>query len=75
MGVRDAIDPHITFTTHYSEWDAAVAAGATLDELLRLDEYPKSFRAKLIAWHGYHKAIDMHAQDAVSQKMRRGSKR
>ena len=66
VGVRDSVDPHITYSVHYSEWDAAIAAGASLDELSRLDQYPKDFRAKLIAWHGYHRAIEMHSQEAVN---------
>ncbi len=68
MRAKTAVDPHISYSTHYSEFDAAVAAGATLDELMRLEKYPKSFRAKLVAWHGYHKLIELHAQDAASPK-------
>ena len=70
VGVRDAIDPQISYSVHFSEFEAAVAAGASLDELMRLEEYPKKFRAKLIAWFGYHKMVEMHAQDAVSAKTR-----
>jgi hypothetical protein len=50
------------------EWEAAVAAGASLDELFRLEEYPKSFRARLIAWYSYHKLTELHAQDAAAPK-------
>ena len=50
------------------EFEAAVAAGATLDELLRLEQYPKRFRAKLIAWFGYHRLVELHAQDASAPK-------
>jgi hypothetical protein len=67
--IRDAVDPNISYSVHFSEWEAAIAAGATLDELQRLDQYPKQFRAKLIAWHGFHNAVAMHSQDAVNQKM------
>ncbi len=74
VGVRDSVDPHISYSVHYSEWDAAIAAGATLDELLRLEQYPIMFRAKLIAWHNYHRAIEMHAQDAVNRKSGKGHK-
>jgi len=65
---KTAIDPHISYSVHFSEWEAAIAAGATLDELARLEKYPKRFRAKLVAWHGYHKAVDLHAQDAAAPK-------
>ena len=73
--VREAVDPNISYSVHFSEWEAAIAAGATIDELFRLEQYPKSFRAKLIAWYGYHKLAELHAQDAVSSKMARKGKR
>jgi hypothetical protein len=53
---------------HFSLWEAAIAAGATLDELARLEDYPKKFRAKLIAWHGFHKLTELHSQDAAAPK-------
>jgi len=68
VGVRDSVNPHISYSVHFSEWEAAIAAGATLDELLKLEEYPKKFRAKLIAWYGYHKLVELHAQDATAHK-------
>ena len=68
MGVRDSVDPHISYSIHFSEFEAAIAAGATLDELLRLEEYPKKFRAKLMAWYGYHKLVELHAQEATMRK-------
>jgi hypothetical protein len=68
VGVKGAVNPHISYSLHYAEWEAAIAAGASLDELFKLEDYPKIFRAKLIAWHSKHKAVEMHAQDAVSSK-------
>jgi hypothetical protein len=65
---KNAVDPHISFSVHYNEFDAAIAAGATLEELSMLETYPKSFRAKLIAWHNFHKLIEMHSQDAATPK-------
>jgi hypothetical protein len=66
--VKSAVNPHISFSVYYSEFDAAVAAGASLDELMRLEQYPKRFRAELVAWYGYHKMIEMHGQDAATSK-------
>jgi hypothetical protein len=66
--VRSAVDPHISYSVHFSLWEAAIAAGATLDELARLEDYPKKFRAKLIAWHGFHKLTELHSQDAAAPK-------
>lgn len=70
--MRDSVDPHISYSVHFSEWEAAIAAGATLDELLHLEEYPKKFRAKVMAWFGYHKLVELHAQDASMSKTRKG---
>jgi hypothetical protein len=51
-------------------FDAAIAAGATLDELARIEKYPKSFLAKLVAWHQMNNLIRVHQEDAVNAKMR-----
>lgn len=59
---------------HFSEWEAAIAAGATLDELQRLEQYPKMFRAKLIAWYSAHRSIENNVQDAVNQQMKKKHK-
>jgi len=56
-------------------WEAAIAAGATLDELNRLDDYPKSFLANLIAWHQKHRIVQMHEQDAAARATEKRSKK
>jgi len=56
-------------------WEAAIAAGATLDELNRLDDYPARFQAKLIAWHQKHRIVLLHEQDAVSEAARKRAKK
>jgi len=58
-------------------WEAAIAAGAGLDELEKLDRggYPVVFQARLIAWHQKHKIVRMHEQDAVAQAAKRQCKR
>jgi hypothetical protein len=56
-------------------WEAAIAAGATLDELQRLDDYPKPFLAKLIAWHQKHNIVRTHEQDAVARATEKRSKK
>lgn len=57
-------------------WDAAIAAGATVDDLEKLDrgDYPKEFIAKLIAWRRASVAIDNHTQVAISDAAERKSK-
>jgi hypothetical protein len=59
----------------YNEWEAIIAAGATLDELQKWDAggYPISFKAKVIAWYNLHKLVELHASDAVSRETERRS--
>jgi len=47
--------------------EAAVAAGASLEEILRWleGEYPTWFMADIISWHNLHTMVRMHEQDAV----------
>jgi hypothetical protein len=73
--IKDAADPHISYSISFSIWEAAVAAGAGLDEIYRLETgfappnaYPKWFVARLIAWYKYHNLIIMHSDDAAAKK-------
>lgn len=61
----------ISFSMEYLEWDAAIAAGATMDELESLPKRSPAFRAKLIAWNEAHNLIAMHQDDAARQKAKR----
>ena len=58
-------------------WEAAVAAGATLDELCRLDDggYPKRFLVKLLAWKQMRDLVRIHSEDAVARVAKRKAKR
>ncbi len=68
--IRDSVDPHISFSMGFQEWEAAIAAGATLDELLKWDQrgYPKEFMAKVIAWYQNHTLVKAHLEDASRPK-------
>jgi hypothetical protein len=61
----------------YAVWDAAIAAGATLDELKLIDEgkYPSWFLGKMIAWHISHKHIVSHGEDAVASSVKSKGKK
>lgn len=50
----------------YAGFNAAVSAGATLDELYKWDsgEYPVWFMARVIKWCELSDLIDMHRVDA-----------
>lgn len=58
-------------------WEAAVAAGATLDELCRLDDggYSKQFLVKLLAWKHTRDLVRIHSEDAVARAAKRKAKR
>lgn len=57
-------------------WEAATAAGASLDELEKLEGggYPVRFQAKLVAWHWLHQLVEQNKQDAVNRVMERRAK-
>ena len=60
--VKGAKSTGISFSTDYAGTSAAIAAGATLDELLKWDNggYPVWFMARIMKWHELNGLIDMH---------------
>ena len=73
--LKDGVKTGITYENMtFPLWEAAIAAGATLDELQRIDSYPREFRAKVVAWHQKHKLVRSHEQDALNRAARRKSK-
>jgi len=74
--VRFGVDTGISFSTGYGEWEAAIAAGATLEELEKWDRglYPVGFKAKVVAWYGLHSLIELHSNDAVARKQAQDAK-
>jgi hypothetical protein len=76
--LRNAIDAGITYSMAFAQWEAAVAAGATMDELYRMErgEYPKWFVAKVMAWHNVHSLVEAHKEDASAiEAQKRARKR
>jgi len=57
----------------YMLWDSAIAAGATLEELHRINLgiYPSKFLATIVAWHMTHGQINSHIEDAKAAKMKK----
>lgn len=53
----------------YSEWEAAIAAGASLDDLEKWDRggFPVQFKAKVVAWFNLHSLIELHSNDAMAR--------
>jgi len=68
LELSGGVDAGIKYNMSYAVWDAAIAAGASLDELRSIDEgkYPSWFLGKMIAWNIAHKQISSHSEDAVS---------
>jgi len=59
----------------YHLWEAAIAAGATLEELQQLDQgtiFAHPFKVALLAWHGLHQEVEKHGTDASIKKPKRG---
>ncbi len=68
VAVSKSVSTGITYDSiAFPLWEAAIAAGATLDELARLDSFPVKFQARLIAWHQKHELVAMHRQDAATK--------
>jgi len=61
----------------YPLWDAAVAAGATLDELEKMEQggYKPKFLHKVIAWKLNRDQIEMHKQDASTTASEKAAKK
>ena len=77
MWLRDSVNTGITYgSITYPLWEAAIAAGACLDELEKLDrgDYPVKFQARLLAWHQKHMIVSANVQDAVSKASKKRSK-
>jgi len=66
--IRDSVNTNIVYeSVTFQLWEAAISAGATLDELTKLDTYPKAFQAKLIAWFEKHNLVKTHRQAAAAE--------
>jgi hypothetical protein len=81
LHVKSAINTGITHSQFFQVIDAAIEAGATLEELKKIAEgkYANWFLAMLISWHDNKKLIEMHQEEASKPKPKghsgRGSKR
>lgn len=69
MYLKGGIDTGIRYSMSYALWDAAIAAGATLSDLWKIETglYPKEFLAKIVAWRRGHIAIENHTEAAKAK--------
>ena len=54
----------------FNEYEAATAAGLDLWKWESSD-YPRWFKAKVVAWYNLHNLVDAHTQDAATRELRR----
>jgi hypothetical protein len=72
---RHFTDAGIKAGWRYHLWEAAIAAGATLEELQKLEDgqtFSQRFKANLIGWHRNHMEVEKHATDASIKKPKKG---
>ena len=70
----DAIDPGITYSNSFAEWEAANAAGVNLWDW-EDGAYPNWFKAKVLAWYKLHNLVEAHTQAVVNAKSKSKSKK
>jgi len=61
------------FGLYFEMWDSFVQAGATINELEKLDagEYDRRFVAKVMAWRRGRAYSEAHQADAQAKEMKR----
>lgn len=67
--ITGGINVGITYNLSFALWESAIAAGATLHDLWRMEQglYPREFMAKVVAWHKGHVAVENHTEVAKVQ--------
>ena len=66
-----AVDPGISYSPAFAQWEAAHAALLDLWEWDYGEKYSMHFRAKVIAWHRLHTLIEVHTEQAVQRASKR----
>lgn len=68
--VNHSVDPDIDYSLEFLGYQAAIAAGATLEELYKWDkgEYSHTFMGRVIARYVLNSAIISHQEDASADK-------
>lgn len=70
--LKGGINPQIARSHKLVEWEAAIAAGATLDELYKWEVmgpegYPSWFKARVLVWHERHQQFDTHMSEIQAE--------
>ena len=76
--IKHSVQTGISFGSElFPLWDAVIAAGATLNELEKVDrgEYKGKFLAKVMAWKRIKNFIDLHSSDAQASAAEKAAKK
>lgn len=75
MRLKHTLKTKIQGTFEYDLFSAAIAAGATLDELFKLQsgEYPGWFKAQILIWYQNSRLSEAHAKDAEIDEIKKKS--
>lgn len=71
--LKDTVETGIAYSMLFAEWEAAHAAGLSLWDWER-EVYPRSFKARVLAWHNLHGLVEAHKDEAASEAAKRKSK-
>lgn len=71
--IKDSVRTNISFSQEFALFDAAISAGATLQELedLIAGKYSQKLQARILVWHKYRQLIDVNTQDAIKRSMKK----
>lgn len=71
--VKGAINPNISHSLMYAEFDACVSCGLDLWKWWN-NEYPPDFKARVIAFNNLRGLVRLNTEDAVARASSRRSK-
>lgn len=78
LNLKEAVNTQIEYSLGFLEWEAAIAAGATLTELYdwwRGERFPPRFKTHVIAWYKLHELVQLHAEAAARETSERKARR
>jgi len=74
VGVRGAVDPRISYSMSFKEWQACVGCRLDLWKWER-GVYSNRFKERVIAFYGLSRQIETHIEDAKARAADRQRKR
>lgn len=72
--LRGTVNPDITYSQSFSEWEAGTAAGLDM-WAWEAGIYPPAFKARVLAWYAGHRLVNLHSDAAVNAAMERRMRR